>query len=79
MSSAKAIGRAHLRGRRYAVGDAPTLADDSLAYLEGFQPATPFDGSRFPNIVGCYERMRADPHWAATAPASPAAVGRRPG
>jgi glutathione S-transferase len=69
----------HLRGRTYAVGETLTLADYALAHLESFQPATPFDWGRFPNIVAYYERIRADPHWAATAPPSPATIGRKPG
>lgn len=68
----------HLRGRAFVSGDTITLADYSLAHLEGFQPMTPFDWSRFPNILAYYERMRTDPHWKSTAPASPEAIGRRP-
>lgn len=69
---------AHLRGRSFMVGERLTLADYSVAHLEGFQPATPFDWARYPNIVAYYERMRTTPDWSSTAPSSPAAVGRRP-
>lgn len=69
---------AHLKGRRYLVGNEVTLADYSVIHVEGFKEAIPFDWSPFPNINAYYERMRAVPHWAKTAP-SPQTIGRRPG
>jgi glutathione S-transferase len=69
---------AHLKGRAYIVGNNITLADYSMAHLEGFKDAAPFDWSPFPNINAYYERMRAAPQWAQTAPSSAAAVGRKP-
>lgn len=69
---------AHLDGRRYAVGDDITLADYSFIHLEPFQSLVPFDWSRYPHLNAYFERMRAVPHWAKTAPPSIEAVGRRP-
>jgi glutathione S-transferase len=69
---------AALQGRRYLVGDDITLADYSMAHLEGFKDLSPFDWSPYPHLNAYFERMRAAPHWARTAPASPADVGRRP-
>jgi len=69
---------AQLKGRRYVVGGSITLADYSLIHIESFKEAVPFDWSRYPNINAYYERMRAVPHWASTAPLSPESVGRRP-
>jgi len=69
---------AHLDGRNYLVGDDITLADYSMIHLEGFKDLSPFDWSRFPSLNAYFERMRAVPHWANTAPADPAQIGRRP-
>ena len=69
---------AHLKGRTYVVGENITLADYSLAHVEMFKEAIPFDWLPFPNLNKYYERMRAVPHWAETAPVSPDAQGRRP-
>jgi glutathione S-transferase len=68
-----------LAGREYLVGEGITLADYSVAHLEGFQAAVPFDWKPFANLNAYFERMRKAPHWAGTAPASPQAIGRRPG
>ena len=68
----------HLKGRKYMVGNDVTLADYSVIHVEGFKEAIPFDWSPFPNINAYYERMRAVPHWAKTAPSSPQAIGRHP-
>lgn len=68
----------HLQGRDYIVGDGITLADYSVVNIEGFKEAIPFDWSPYPNVNAWFERMRADPHWAATAPESPEALGRKP-
>ena len=68
----------HLKGRQYVVGDGITLADYSLIHVETFKEAVPFDWSPYPNVNAYYERMRAVPHWAKTAPSSPEAIGRRP-
>lgn len=68
----------HLNARSYLVGENVTLADYSMIHLEMFRNAVPFDWSPYPNLNDYYERMRAIPHWADTAPASPEAMGRRP-
>lgn len=68
----------HLKGRKYLVGDDVTLADYSVIHVEGFKEAIPFDWSPYPNINAYYERMRAVPHWAKTAPSNPQSIGRRP-
>jgi len=68
----------HLEGRTHMVGDGVTLADYSLIHVEMFKEAIPFDWSPYPNINQYYERMRAVPHWAKTAPVSAEATGRRP-
>lgn len=69
---------AHLAGRKHVVGHSITLADYSLAHLEMFKDAVPFDWSPFPNLNRYYERMRDIAHWAKTAPGSPELTGRRP-
>jgi glutathione S-transferase len=68
----------HLRDREHMVGDGTTLADYAVGHLQGFKDLVPFDWSRFPAINAFYERLAANPHWAATAPRDPAAIGRRP-
>jgi len=60
----------HMKGRRYAVGGEITLADYSLAFLEAYQERVPFDWSPYPHLNAYYERMRAVPHWIASAPQS---------
>src|SRR5262245_56959159 len=67
-----------LAGRRYLVGDSITLAEYSVAHLEMFKDAVPFDWKPYPNINAYFERVRSAPQWASTAPSSPAAIGRRP-
>lgn len=67
-----------LAGRQYLVGDDITLADYSMAHLEGFKDAVPFDWRPFTNIEAYFTRMRTVPHWANTAPADPSLIGRRP-
>lgn len=67
-----------LEGRDYLVGNDITLADYSVAHLESFQDATPFDWTPYDNINAYFARMRTAPHWASTAPSSPQAIGRRP-
>ncbi len=68
----------HLNGREVVVGDTITIADYSLIHLEGFKEMVPFDWSPYGNLNAYYERMRALPHWARTAPPSREAIGRRP-
>jgi glutathione S-transferase len=68
-----------LEGRDYLVGNDITLADYSVAHLESFRDAAPFDWTPYDNINAYFARMRAAPHWASTAPSSPQAIGRRPG
>lgn len=69
---------AALDGRRYLVGNTMTLADYSVGHLEMFQDMVPFDWKPYPNVSAYYARMRDLEHWAATAPNSPEALGRRP-
>jgi glutathione S-transferase len=73
-----AVLDAHMKGRQYVVGDGITLADYSVAHVEAFKEAVPFDWNPYPHLNTYYDRMRAAPHWAATAPPSPEATGRRP-
>ena len=68
----------HMANRTYAVGDQLTLADYSLTHIEAFKDALPFNWSGYPNVNAYYDRMRAAPHWASTAPPSPEAIGRKP-
>jgi glutathione S-transferase len=49
---------AAVHGRDYLVGAQPTLADISVAHLEGFQPAVPFDWAPFP-ALNAYFRTHA--------------------
>lgn len=67
-----------MQGRQYLVGDALTLADYSVAHLEGFKEMVPFDWAPYPHLNDYFDRVRAAPHWAATAPPSPEAIGRLP-
>lgn len=67
-----------LEGRDHLVGDDITLADYSVSHLEGFKDAVPFDWNSYANVNAYFGRMRSAPHWAATAPTSPQAIGRRP-
>ena len=69
---------ARLSKRDYVVGHAITLADYSIINIEGFKEMIPFDWSEYPNLNAYFDRMRADPHWAGTAPASPESIGRKP-
>lgn len=73
-----AILEAHLADRDTVVGDGITLADYSIINIEGFKDMIPFDWSGYPRVNAYYERMRAVPHWASTAPESPEALGRKP-
>ncbi len=68
----------HMEGRQFAVGDGVTLADYSIVHLEGFKDAVPFDWKPYPRLNAYYDRVRAIPHWADTAPPSAEAMGRRP-
>ena len=68
----------HLKDRRYLVGDSVTLADYAVGHLEGFKKMVPFDWSGFHAINAFYERLADDPHWVASAPRDPQAVGHRP-
>lgn len=67
-----------LQGRDYLLGQEPTLADYAVGHLEFFALQLPFDWSGFPRTRAYFARIAALPHWAATAPPSPQAVGRRP-
>jgi len=68
----------HLADRDYVVGNDITLADYSIANIEGFKEMLPFDWSGYPRLNAYFDRVRADPHWASTAPASLEVVGRKP-
>ena len=68
----------HLRTRRHVVGDGVTLADYAVGHLEGFKALVPFDWKPYPAINDYYDRLADNPHWAATAPRDPQAIGRRP-
>ncbi len=68
----------HMRGRSYVAGDHLTIADYSIIHLEWFKEQVPFDWAPYPNLNAYYDRMRKVEHWAKTAPASPAEMGRRP-
>lgn len=68
----------HLATRDYVVGKGITLADYSLINIEGFKELIPFDWSGYPRVNAYFERVRADRHWASTAPPSFEALGRRP-
>lgn len=68
----------HLENREYAVGEDITLADYSLIHQEAFKEVVPFDWSPFANVNAYYERMRAAPHWAKSAPPSREAIGHVP-
>jgi len=69
----------HLSNHDYVVGNGITLADYSIINIEGFKEMIPFDWSGYPGLNAYVDRMRADPHWASTAPESPEALGRSPG
>jgi len=69
----------HLKDREYMVGDAITLADYSIIHVEFFKEMIPFDWTPYQHLNEYYERMRQSPHWVATAPESPDAIGRIPG
>ena len=68
----------HLADRDYVVGNGITLADYSIISMEGFKDITPFDWSGYPRLNAYFDRLRADPYWASTAPESLEAIGRRP-
>ena len=69
---------AAISGRQYLLGDSLTLADYSMAHLENYQDAVPFDWAPYPQLNRYFARMRAVPHWAETAPPGPEAIGRIP-
>lgn len=67
-----------LADRDYLVGDELTLADYSVAHIEPYYEALPFDWTPYPSIRAYYARMSANPHWQASAPKAEQAIGRRP-
>ncbi len=79
LSEFAAVLEGHLSGRDYVVGNGITLADYSIINIEAFKEMIPFDWSGYPGLNAYFDRMRADPHWAGTAPESPEAIGRKPG
>jgi len=68
----------HMKGRSYVAGDTITLADYSMIHVEFFKEMIPFDWKPFPYLNDYFDRMRQSPHWVATAPENPNAIGRRP-
>lgn len=68
----------HLATRDYVVGKGITLADYSIINIEAFKDMIPFDWRGYPRVNAYFERMRADRHWASTAPESFEALGRKP-
>lgn len=68
----------YMDGREYISGNNLTLADYSIINIEGFKDMTPFDWTGYPHLGAYFDRMRAEPHWAATAPTSPEVIGRKP-
>jgi glutathione S-transferase len=68
----------HLADRRYLVGEGITIADYAMICLESYQLAVPFDWAPFPRLNAYLDRMRRVDAWVLTAPASPAAIGRKP-
>jgi glutathione S-transferase len=68
----------HLESRRYLVGSGVTIADYSVIHLEGFKGAVGFDWTPYRHLNDYFDRMRKDEHWAETAPANPADIGRKP-
>lgn len=78
LSSYAPLLESHFENHAYLVGNDITLADYSMIHIEMFKEAIPFDWAPYPNLNEYYQRMRAVPHWAKTAPANPEAIGRRP-
>ena len=68
----------HLQNRLYMVGDSVTIADYAIIHIEWFKEMVPFDWSSYPNVNAYYEHMRENEYWAATAPASPEEMGKKP-
>ena len=56
---------AHLKGRKYMVGDHVTLADYSVSTFGSYANKVPFNFESFPNITRYFEHMEA--HWPAAA------------
>lgn len=73
-----AVLERHLDGRHFLVGDDWTLADYAVGHVEVFIERVPIDLDAYPNISAFYQRLRDNPHWAATAPARPEETGRIP-
>jgi len=68
----------HMRERKFVCGDATTIADYSMIHVEGFKEQIPFDWSPYRHLNSYFERMRDNPHWAATRPKSAEEIGRKP-
>ena len=64
--------------KKYVTGDQITIADYSVLCLEAFKEDIPFDWSGFEHLNAYYDRIRSEPHWRSTAPASIEALGRVP-
>ena len=62
-TSAYEVVNAHLQGRSFMVGDAPTIADISMAGYLYYEEETRFDRTRFLNIQKWASRMSKLPGW----------------
>jgi glutathione S-transferase len=58
---------AHLKGRKYMVGDHLTLADYSLATFGIYANKVPYPFENFPNVMKYFEHMEQVQHWPAAA------------
>jgi glutathione S-transferase len=54
---------AHMDGRKYLVDDQLTLADYSMAALEQYVTAVPFNFAPYRHIHTYFDRMRQSEHW----------------
>ena len=56
---------AHLKGRKYMVGDHITLADYSMATFGSYANKVPFNFGNFPNVLKYFGHMEQVQHWPA--------------
>jgi glutathione S-transferase len=54
---------AHMRDRRYLVGDHITIADYSMIAFEAYRPKLPFDWQPYPNLNAYFDRMHTVDAW----------------
>lgn len=62
-NSALKVLDAHLSGRRFAVGDAPTIADLSMCGYLYWPDEIGVDWSAYPNVAAWLARIAATPRW----------------